>query len=295
VRGKVQVVLNPISGRGLALRVLPELRAGLEQLGYETDVYQTQHAGDGKSALEALDPPPDVVLAMGGDGTVNEVVNGLVGKDAALTIFPTGTSNVFCRETGLKSDVQTLLDVFTNGQVLSVDLGQADERFFLSLAGCGPDAFAVRELTAMRTGPIHIVAYTGPILRTLFRYSFDPIRIEVDGKLLTDDACGVVISNTAAYGGPMSFTPNASITDGLFDIIVFQRRSRWHMIKFAWGGLMRSAQRLRDAKFIQGREVRVTSDADDIPVQVDGDNAGRLPKTFRLIPGAIRVLLPRQR
>ncbi len=287
VRGKVQVILNPISGRGLALRVLPELQAGLKKLGCETDVYQTRQTGDGKRVVEALDPLPDIVLAMGGDGTVNEVVNGLVGKDAALTIFPTGTSNVFCRETGLKSDVQTLLDVFANGQVLSVDVGQADERFFLSLA--------VRELTAMRTGPIHMINYTGPILRTLFRYSFDPIRIEVDGQLLTDDACGAVISNTAAYGGPMSFTPNASITDGLFDVVAFQRRSRWHMVKFAWGGLMRSAQRLRDVKFIQGREVRVTADADDIPVQVDGDNAGRLPKTFRLIAGAIRVLLPKQR
>lgn len=294
MRGKVQVILNPISGRGLALRVLPELEAGLKKLGYEADIYQTQQAGDGRRVVEALDPLPDIVLAMGGDGTVNEVVNGLVGKDAALTIFPTGTSNVFCRETGLKGNVQTLLDVFANGEVLSVDLGQADERFFLSLAGCGPDAFAVRELTAMRTGPIHMINYTGPILRTLFRYSFDPIRIEVDGQLLTDDACGVVISNTAAYGGPMSFTPNASITDGLFDIVAFQRRSRWHMVKFAWGGLTRSAHRFRDVKFIQGREVRVTSDADDIPVQVDGDNAGRLPQTFRLIPGAMRVLLPKK-
>ena len=293
--GRIQIVLNPISGMGLGAAMLPRIEAGLRELGYETSVFQTERPGDGCRALEGVAQPPDFVLAIGGDGTVNEVINGLVGRDTPLAIFPTGTSNVFCREIGVRGSVKHLLSLFAGGEVRPVDLGQTGSRVFLSLAGCGPDGYAVHDLAARRKGPILLVHYIGPVTRALFRYAFPPLRVEVDGQLLTEDACAAIISNTAWYGWPFSFTPQAQIDDGVFDIVAFRRRTRWHMIKYLTGGLFRCHTRFRETLYRRGREVRVSSDAGaEVPVQVDGDVAGFLPQTFRVLPGALRVLMPRR-
>ena len=293
--GHVRIVMNPISGRGLGAKVLPEIEAGLRELDYEISVLRTQKAGDGRRVLEGQDLPPEYVLAMGGDGTVNEVINGLAGTDVALAIFPMGTSNVFCKEIGLRPKVKTVLDLFKDGHIRQVDLGEVDGRRFLSVAGCGPDAYAVEVLTAIRRGTIWMCSYAWPLYRTLTSYGFPALRVEVDGELMSDDACAVVIGNTAAHGGPLVFTPDARVDDGVFDVVTFRRHTRWHMIKYLLGGLLRIHMSFRDTTHRRGRVVAVTTEsATQVPAQVDGDTAGHLPKTFRLLPGAIRVLAPRQ-
>ncbi|MBI4577625.1 MAG: diacylglycerol kinase family lipid kinase [Planctomycetes bacterium] len=307
-RETVLIVVNPISGKGQGRAILPRVRRGVRSLGYAVDTVITRGAGDARRAVETANGV-SAVVAVGGDGTINEVLNGLAGRRLPVAIYPAGTGNILGKELDLAASPQALVDLLRDRRVSWFDLVEVESatapstagpsarfhRRFAAVAGIGFDASIVRELSSLREGSIHMAYYTIPILKVLATYDFPPLRLEVDGRVVSEGAGFAIVGNVASYGGPLRLVPRASSDDGLMDVCVFRKRSVWDFLRYGFGVLTRSHHRYPDVHFHQGREVRVSSESPRVPVQVDGDNAGFLPATFRVLPREVPILAPRKK
>lgn len=288
---KVPVILNPISGHGIGLKVLPQIEAGLRQLGFEPEVHTTQQQGDARNIAATAPDDCPYIVTLGGDGTLNEVLNGVVPRNITIAVFPTGTGNVFCKEIGLRSNVDFFLSLFKNGVVRAFDVGRADGRTFISVSGAGFNAEVVRRMHRARRGNMRMYEYVIPMLESYFKYTFPTIRIEVDGELVLEDALLVEVGNTASYGGPMQFTIHARPDDGYLDVCAFRKTKRIKLFKHLVGLMTRLHLHYSDVAYFRGKTVRLSSNG-TVPTHVDGDENGNLPTIYTVMPLAVKVLVP---
>jgi diacylglycerol kinase (ATP) len=300
VRDRFRIIVNPVSGRGKALRLAEEVTALLRGQGCEVDLCPTQKGGDARS-FAAGGRGFAALAATGGDGTVNEVLNGLpADQTPALAMLPSGTANVFAKELRLPRDAAGLAGMLREGREIPWDLGveRVGGRKFLLFASAGYDAHVVHLFHAARTGPIRMWQYVYWGLKSILGYDAPSIRVELDGTLAEPDAAWVLISNVAAYGGPLVFTPDAKPDNQTFEVMIQRGRRRRDVLRMFMSAITR---RLTGAKLPQkgvtwhkARQVRLTSaDGRPVPVQVDGDPGGHLPGEYEVVPGGIRVLAPR--
>jgi YegS/Rv2252/BmrU family lipid kinase len=289
---KLKLILNPIAGGGYGLKILPEVVRCLERMGLEVEVFRTQKKGDAREiAGNSLNYR--AIAVMGGDGTFNEVINGIVGArhNIPLGLIPLGTANVLARELRIPLDPVQACNEIARGNTRKIDLGRADSRYFFLMAGIGFDAEVVKILEANRKGHISIASYALPILKALWNYRFPAIDVEVDGKLVAEGAGFVCVSNTRRYTGPLVITNRARVDDGLLDVFVFPGRDYLRFLKYAVGSLFWIADRIKEVKYLQGKEVKVSSN-EEVPYQLDGDSGGHLPARFQVVPGAVGIIVP---
>jgi len=299
VRDRIKIIVNPVSGRGKALRLAESVTALLRGQGCTVDLHRTEKAGDARRF--AADAAGYAALAAtGGDGTVNEVLNGLPAeRTPALAMLPSGTANVFAKELKLPRSTAGLARVLREGRETSWDLGveRISGRKFLLFASAGYDAHVVHIFHAARQGPIQMWQYVYWGLKSILHYEVPRMTVEVDGTRLTTDAAWVTISNVPSYGGPLVFTPRARPDNQTFDVMIQHARRRRDIVRLFWAAILMWATgievRMRDVTFHTARRVRVTStDGRPVPVQMDGDPAGHLPAEIDVVPGAVRVLTP---
>ncbi len=292
---KLKLILNPIAGGGYALKILPRVVGILERRGYKVDVFKTSRRGDAQQA--AADPPDEcsVVVAMGGDGTVNEVVNGVLssGRDVPVGIIPLGTANVLARELRVPLDYEQACYVIARGCTRRIDVGRDEHRYFVLMAGVGFDAEVVKIIESNRKGSISMLTYAIPILKAFWRYDFPEFSVEVDGRPMGEGAGSVFISNTRRYTGPLIITNRARVDDGELDVFIFRAGGRLKLLKYAVGVLFWMADRFYDVAYIRGKEVKVSSLNGDkeVAYQIDGDLGGKLPQRFSVVPSALSVLV----
>jgi YegS/Rv2252/BmrU family lipid kinase len=297
VRDRIKIIANPISGRGRAAALARAVVQRLKQKGCTVDLQETRRAGDAR--LLAGDVRGfSVVACIGGDGTVNEVVNGLPdGEVPPLAMIPSGTANVLAKELGLPGSVDGLTRVLLEGREVRWDLGieRHSGRKFLLFASAGYDAHVVHVFHAARTGPIRMWQYFAWGLRSLLDYSVPRIAVEADGREVTSEAAWVQVSNVASYGGPLIFTPHARVDDGHFEVMIQHARHKRDTVRMFFAAICNYVLRidypLADVSFVKAHRVRLWSDA-PVPVQVDGDPGGHLPADLEIVPGGIRILAP---
>ena len=300
MRDRFKIIVNPVSGRGKALRLAEAVTDLLRKQGCTVDLLPTQKAGDAR--LFARDCGGyGALAATGGDGTVNEVLNGLPPAGGPpLAMLPSGTANVLAKELRLPRDPEGLARVLREGSEKILDLGveHVSGRRFLLFASAGYDAHVVHLFHAARTGPIGMWQYVYWGLKSILAYQVPSIAVEIDGKLLTSDASWVQISNVPSYGGPLVFTPAARPDNQTFEVMVHHSRRRRGVVGMFWAALIRYftgfKYRQEAVSFHQATRVKLTSaDGRPVPVQVDGDPSGQLPGDFEIVPGGIRVLGPK--
>jgi YegS/Rv2252/BmrU family lipid kinase len=297
VPGRILIIANPISGRGKSSRRAARIARLLQERGCTVDLRSTVRAGDAvRLAGDAAGCA--AVVAVGGDGTINEVLNGLPTHAPPLGIVPTGTANVMAKELGLPRRLGALAQVIARGHHTFWDLGinRTTGRKFLLFASAGFDAAIVRRFLSERGGTIRMSDYIAWGLRSLPDFEAPVIRVEVDGRLIEPRASWVEVANVAAYGGPLVLAPQALPTDGLFDVMIQTAHRRRDAMRLMFAGLWRYGLRrpypMRDLRLVRGRHVRLGAEGEPA-LQLDGDPAGALPATFELIPRAVRVLTRR--
>jgi YegS/Rv2252/BmrU family lipid kinase len=299
VRGPIKIIANPVSGRGRARRVARAVVDRLRQQGCEVELQETRQAGDARR--HAADVRGFAAVAcIGGDGTVNEVLNGLPAEGAPpLAMIPTGTANVLAKELRLPRRVDGLARVLTEGREVRWDLAvdRISGRRFLLFGSAGYDAHVVHVFHAARKGPIQMWQYIWWGLKSLLDYEVPRITVELDGRRLPGEAAWVQVSNVSSYGGPLVFTPRARPDDEALEVMVQHARRPRDILRMFWAALLKYflgiELRLVDVTFHRARRVKLTSPGGGaVPVQVDGDPAGHLPADFELVPGGIRVLAP---
>jgi YegS/Rv2252/BmrU family lipid kinase len=287
------IVFNPIAGQANSLEQdIHAARDLWREHGWVVDVQPTSGPGDGtRIAREAAAQGYDVVVAAGGDGTVNEVVNGLAGTRAALAALPVGTVNVWVRELNMPLQPRAAAEALLQAQIRAIDLGRAGDRLFLLMCGVGLDAAVTAEVRAEEKRRFGVLAYFKTALGVLGRYRGTPARITLDGRTIRGRVLLIVLGNSQLYGGVVKITARASLDDGLLDVCIFKGNSLWSA-PFRILSIVTQRYNL-DPKieYHRAREVRIaTSRA--LPIQVDGDHIGYTPMSFTAVPGALYALLP---
>lgn len=239
----------------------------------------------------------DVLVAAGGDGTVNEVVNGLVGRDdpaesPPLGIIPLGTANVLAAEIGLAAEPGAVARCLAEGSVRPVSVGQAGDRVFTMMVGCGFDARVVAAVSSALKRRIGKGAYVWESARQIWRFGFPDYRVTLDG--VERHAASAIVAKGHYYGGRFVCAPEARLEDPVFQVCLFERRGAWNAVRYALALSLGRLAKLPDVQVVPAREVRIDGPQGD-PLQGDGDVIGQLPIVIRLLPDALRLVMPPDR
>jgi YegS/Rv2252/BmrU family lipid kinase len=289
---KLFVIFNP-AARGEKSR---RLRQFLEaKAATDITIAPTQCAGDAKLlAARAVAEGYTTVVAAGGDGTINEVINGLGTSGAALGVLPLGTVNVFAQELGIPNTIDAAWAVIENSRTRTIDLACAhangSTRCFVQLAGVGFDAQAVRAASWELKKKIGPLSYVWAGLKTI---SSKPVHVNVssNGSGPRGGGVAVLIGNGRFYGGPFALFPKARLDDGLLDVCVFDKCGYWDVLRYGLGILRGAHTRLRGVEYFQIDRL-VCDAAGATAFQLDGEDAGDVPVTFSVLPRALRVVAP---
>jgi diacylglycerol kinase (ATP) len=291
------IVVNPTAGSGRALRLLPWMRERIE-LRPDVELRVTSRPGEAEElAAEAADQGHDRVVAVGGDGTVQEVINGLLARgDPArgeLGILPIGTGNDLARSLGLPTDPGAAWTIAMGNATRSLDVaratnGEGRQRWFGSAGGIGFDAQVASAMASQRGWRAGRAGYLVTTLTELRRFENRAVRLEIDGVTIERNVLLIAIANGEYYGGGMRIAPGARTDDGRLDICVVGDISRLTAIR-----QLRNLYRGTHVEHVAvsmhgGSQLSIEGDA-ATRVHLDGEPFGGLPLRVTLTPDAVRV------
>lgn len=295
---RAMIIYNRSAGGGRKVARLKEVVARLTRCGVEVEMHETSFAGDAERAAASARfraTGPDLVICAGGDGTINEVVNGLAGGDTPLALLPIGTANVLAAEIGLMTDPTSVTDAILDGVSVPIHLGRANDRYFVLMTGVGLDAEVVASVDSSlkrRTGKF---AYALATLRRWAAYRARRYRVTIDGTRY--EAAAVIVANGHYYGGRFVCAENARITEPGLHACLFQKPGRWQAIYYMmalFGGFL---GRLNSYRVIPATTVTVEEPEAEAqgsePVQGDGDIIARLPLSVRVAEETVILRMPR--
>jgi YegS/Rv2252/BmrU family lipid kinase len=283
---KIAVILNPAAHSTKAKVQGQEIRTVCKG----ADFFETEFAGDGlNKALEVVKKNYDVVVVAGGDGTINEVVQGIKGSSIQLGILPVGTINVFAAELKIPNNLQDAWDVIRAGKTVQVDLPTANGHAFVQLAGVGLDAKVVKKTTWESKKKLGPLSY----LLTLLR-----IASKKQPKLRVETAEGeryktrfILVGNGRLYGGPLQVFRKAEISDGLMDVCLFDQVDYMSLIRYGNGIVWGDHTTMKDVTYFQTKGFKVTSKK-RVPIEVDGEWMDYTPCEFKFGSKSLSVLVP---
>ena len=281
---RVCIIINP-AARGARARL-----RRLERIARDAVIKTTLGPGDAEAQAErAVEQGYGTIVAAGGDGTINEVVNGIGTAPVALGILPMGTVNVFAMELGIPFNLEAAWKVVRAHKVSAIDLASANGHFFVQMAGVGLDA----QIVQRNKGDIK--AMLGPLsyLLTATRVAAEkPPRLHVtcDGRP-TVEGSFVLVGNGRFYGGPFALFNEADMQDGLLDVCVFRRMNYLHLMRYFRGALFGSISRFSDVHYFKAKKLLVEADR-HVPLEADGELAGHAPVEFSVRRRKLRVLVP---
>lgn len=295
------LIFNPAAGARDVRRELGQVIAFLEQRDWQVDLRETRGVTDATTfARQAVTAGKETVLVVGGDGTINEVVNGLAGSEVAVGLLPAGTGNVWAMEMRLPipSPIRwhTLLDAtrsLVQGEVRHIDLGRVKGRYFLLWGGIGLDAQVTQRMEprTRTTKKLGALAYAVAAFLVAKDFRGTRTRVVADGQKIRTRSMLIIISNAQLYARIARVASRAYLDDGLLDVCVF-KGSGLPMTLLHVAHIL-AGRHLQDPRvaYIQARQVIVETKR-PLPVQVDGDHIGTTPVTFEAVPRALRIIVP---
>ena len=297
---KARLVYNSSAGMRTGLEQLDRAIAVLRDYGWSFDVVETTRSGDTwQFARQAAEQELDAVIAVGGDGTVNEAANGLVGTMTALGVLPLGTANVWAKEMGLPlGDLGVAARLLAVADVRRIDVGEVrgptiEPRVFVLCCGVGLDAAITRDVEPQREMKRRFGALMFWLvgIRKAWSYRGKRAVLEFDDKRVRRRVILALAANSQLYGGIVRIAPQAQVDDGLLDLVVFKGTGVWatafHLLRVLLGS------HLRDPQVEAYRTTCVNIEGKNLPVHVDAEPIGFAPVEIRIRPRALRVLVPK--
>jgi len=301
------LIYNPTSGRnrGARFREIEHAVRILKDAGIAVELAPTTGPGAAiRIAQQAVDQRRGMVIACGGDGTINEIVNGLARSQVPMALLPAGTANILAKELEIPWDIPRAARLIPGGSVRRIALGMAlptngnhsadisrEGRYFLSVAGAGPDGAIVNCVNQGLKRNAGVFAYWVEGFRQLFRYSFPEMRIHSAGQ--DRQATIIVVGRTAHYGGPFKITTEASLFEDSFEFLTNSTRSRFGYLSCLpalWMGTLRNRNAIETWKATE--VICESATIEPVYAQVDGEPVGPLPMAFRIVPDALSIVTP---
>lgn len=288
---RARLIFNPASGRGKSKQhLLPELLEELRAVDLDAEPAPTQEPGHATAlAREASEGGIDLVLVWGGDGTLNEVVAGMLGSTIPLALLPGGSVNVFARVTGIPLRWKKACRMLPHAELRSIPVGVANGRPFLLMTGVGIDAEVVLHLGLGVKQKLGALGFWLKGFAMLAAYPFSSLTVRVDAA--EHLATSVIVGKTHLYGGRYVITPDARLEEPLLDVVLFRGRRGIDYLRYMVGVIGGFHLRFKDVVHIKTDQLEVSS-RQPIPYQVDGELAGKVPVTVGISPHTVRFLLP---
>ena len=323
---QAELIYNPRGGQVVVRREIKEAVDFLRSCGWAIAYLETTEPGEATElARQAVLRGAEVVIAAGGDGTVNEVANGLVHTDTALGVLPVGTTNSWALQMGIPalnpwspgtSMAKVVADIeertkqpmpanyyrmvilnaarmVVEGRTVTVDVGEVSGRYFLMWAGIGLDAMILKSISPKEKRALGSWAYLFTTVETIGRGSSTKIRLHLDGRAVEVVTQQIIVSNIRLYAGMMAIGAKAQVNDAKLDVCIFKGDSFFTFIQHALKVL--SQQHVRDQKtdYYQCSEI-VIEPARAMPVHVDGEPFTETPVTIRTVPSALKVIISKK-
>ncbi len=286
--GRAVAIVNPVAGGGSASARLDELVRIFRDLGTRVDIVRTPAPGEAtRLAQDALEEGYGRIIAVGGDGTVHEIVNGMVGSQAELAIVPLGSANDFAAALGIR-EWRSAARLAVTGRARPVDLGTANGRVFANCVGVGVDAAGAR-VVGRHKRVVGSLGYVTAAIGTLATYRPRPLRVHIDGETILGKHLLVVAANGGRFANGMRIAPDASVDDGLLDLCIVGETSLVEGVALL-ARVYRGAHVGRPKVRMERASELVIEQERDLPVQLDGEVSSAARLEVRCLPRALQVV-----
>ncbi|WP_066057773.1 diacylglycerol kinase [Robertmurraya korlensis] len=291
---RARIIYNPTSGREAFKKQLPEVLQKLEIAGYETSCHATTGAGDATEAARiAVARKYDLVVAAGGDGTINEVVNGLAEQEyrPKLGVIPVGTTNDFARALHIPRDIEAAADIIVKGDTIPVDIGRINDKYFINIAGGGRLTELTYEVPSKLKTMLGQLAYYLKGIEMLPSIRATDLTIEYDGKLFEGEVMLFLVGLTNSVGGFEKLAPDASINDGMFTLLILKKTNLAEFIRIAT--LAVRGEHVNDPHVLYTKANRIKVHSEEkVQLNLDGEFGGLLPAEFVNLYRHLEVCVP---
>jgi YegS/Rv2252/BmrU family lipid kinase len=288
----IAIIANPLAGRGRGQKVAQAVQQLLKEQNVDFEMVFTQYAGHAVELADQASDKHPVVAALGGDGTVREVLSAIWQKPSALGVIPGGTGNDYARGLGIPRETEAALKVLVEGTAAPLDVGLEHGDVFGQLACIGFPVDVIMHVNAHRDGLINgSAAFLAGVAATLRNLRHYQVRITVDGKVLEKDVVGVFVMNMPYGGGGMKFAPDARYDGGEFHVVIVEKISRWDLtitLPKIYSGRHLSNPAV---SVVQGKEVSI--EGQSLPIMLDGDIFPARPVQASIKPRAAQVVIPK--
>ncbi|MCK5214433.1 MAG: YegS/Rv2252/BmrU family lipid kinase [Candidatus Omnitrophica bacterium] len=308
---KAMIIYNPKAGQGMSLSPILQDLLGIKRRKFEiyqsredylkkiceyfrkydikAEVSATEYAGHATQiSRDCKKKGYDLVVAVGGDGTINEVINGLAGSDVTLGVVPMGTANVFGLEMKLPVEIDAACQVIASGHTKRIDLGQANERYFACMAGIGFDAHVLKKADTKLKKIYGALAYAIVGIAELFTYRFRQIVIKIDDQPIRRKGYFVVVGNGKYYAGDMMFASKADLTDGYLDVCIFKHNNLISVFNYLFGFDRRNIDKHLSMEYFQCKKITIFKKGKH-SVHVDAEYLSETPVEIKVCPQALKV------
>ncbi|MNK45175.1 Diacylglycerol kinase [compost metagenome] len=290
---KARLIYNPSSGREEMRRLLPDVLHRLDRAGIETSCFATEGEGDAtREAGEAVERGYDIIIAAGGDGTLNEVVNGMAGREnlPPLGVFPLGTTNDFARAMGISKRWEEYCDLVIENKTRYIDIGRVNGRHFVNIAGGGSLTELTYEVPSRLKTRIGQLAYYMKGIEKVASLSPTELVIKAEGQpQMHGEFMLFLIANSNSVGGFEKLAPGAVIDDGLFDVIAVKKCNLGEFLRLLTLALRGEHFSDPHVVYFKTNRMEVTSPASLVQLNLDGELGGELPGVFEMLPQHMRI------
>ena len=294
MKNKIIFIINPIAGKGKGRMIETEIQSYFNQKNVEFETFLTESIGHATEITnQVLTKNPDIIVACGGDGTINEVAQALVGSNVALGIIPIGSGNGLAANLHIPKTTEKAFETILKAKINKIDAGKINENYFFSNMGLGIDADVINNYAQTKTR--NFLGYVTASTKAIFNFQPKKFNIELDNEHTLDDYFYFVFcsnSNEAGYG--ISFSPNAKLNDGKLDFLAVKKLNFIQQIQFSANVLGKRIEKMKQAKVLQVNSVKFNSKQPKTIAQVDGEAVifNQNSIEVSIVPNALNVIVP---
>jgi len=287
-------IVNPKAGNGKALKVSEKIQERMKFLKKDYEIAYTKGPEDAITIAREASSFFNKIVSVGGDGTLNEVINGIAGSRAILGVIPAGTGNDFAKTIYSSLNIDDILKTIIDGEVKSIDIGKCNNKYFINIASAGIDAEIAHRVQRVKKLLPGKLAYLNTLLKTLVTYKGINFNIKLDDVSFRANTLLITASNGKFYGGGMIPTPDADIKDGYFDVCHIKNLSKIKIIALLYKFLKGTHIQIKEVTIFKTKRLSIQANKNFI-VNIDGETLETNEANFEINKEFINILLPRNK